>query len=85
MLYFHFNQQEYNLLPQQVKSSESVSYDEVKGYMTITEAAKATKTELKEFYSKFKIPEKVPADTMMKNISKIVPEYEFDKIKEALE
>jgi polyferredoxin len=75
----------YNLLPRQIEAGESISYSEVKGYMTIAEAAKATKTELKEFYNKFKIPETVPSDTMMKNISSMAPEYEFDKIKKALE
>jgi len=75
----------YPLLPEQVKAGKSVTIGEVKGYTTIEDAAKATKTELKEFYRKFKIPENVPADTMMKNISKIVSEYDFDKVKGDLE
>ena len=75
----------YPLLPEQVKAGESLTVGEVKGYMTIEDAAKATKTELKEFYRKFEIPENVPADTMMKNISKIVSEYDFDKVKGDLE
>lgn len=72
----------YQLLPEQIKSGESITFDEVKGYMTITEAAKATKTKLEEFYKKFEIPETVPPETTMKSISKIVPDYELDKIKE---
>ncbi|HEY5587190.1 MAG TPA: 4Fe-4S binding protein [Ruminiclostridium sp.] len=75
----------YPLLPEQVKAGESVSIGEVKGYMTIEDAAKATKIELKEFYKKFGIPESVPAETMMKNISKIVSGYDFDKVKGNLE
>ncbi len=71
----------YRLLPEQVKAGESIAFDEIKGYMTIKEAAEATKTELKEFYKKFKIPENVPDGTKMKEISKIVSGYEFDKIK----
>ena len=76
---------EYKLLPEQIKAGESVTFDEVKGYMTITDAAKATNTELKEFYKKFEIPESVPAETKMKDISKTVSGYEFDKVKETLD
>jgi polyferredoxin len=75
----------YKLLPEQVKAGESIAFDEIKGYMTIKEAAEATKTELKEFYKKFEIPENVPAETKMKEISKTVPGYEFDKFKESIE
>lgn len=74
----------YKLLPDKLKAGESISYEEVKGYMTIKEAAEATKTELKEFYKKFEIPESVPSSTMMKNISQSVQGYEFDSIKEKL-
>lgn len=74
----------YKLLPDQLKAGEIVSYEEVKGYMTIKEAAEATKTELKKFYEKFEIPETVPSDTMMKNISQVAPGYEFDAVKEKI-
>lgn len=74
----------YKVLPDKLKAGETISYEQVKGYMTIKEAAEATKMELKEFYIKFKIPESVPSDTMMKNISKLVQGYEFDEIKEEL-
>jgi len=75
----------YKLLPEQVKVGESVTFDEVKGYMTIKEAAEATKIDIKEFYKKFEIPENVPAETKMKDISKTVSGYEFDKVKEKLD
>ncbi|MBA4320078.1 MAG: 4Fe-4S ferredoxin [Flavobacterium sp.] len=74
----------YNLLPEQLKAGESIKLDEVKGYMSIKEAATATKTDLKEFYRKFEIPENVPAETSMKEISKVTPGYDFDKVKEKL-
>lgn len=74
----------YKVLPDKLRVGETISYEQVKGYMTIKEAAKATKTELKEFYIKFEIPENVPSDTMMKNISKLVQGYEFGEIKEKL-
>ena len=74
----------YDIMPEQLKAEEIVNFNEIKGYMTIKDAAEATKTELKEFYKKFQIPENVPSETMMKNISKIVPEYDLDKVKGSL-
>ena len=73
----------YDLTPNQLKTGESIKYDEVKGYMSIQEAATSTKTELKEFYEKFKIPPEVPAETKMKEISTVSPGYDFDKAKES--
>jgi cell division protein FtsB len=75
----------YKVLPDQIKTGERISFDEIKGYMTIKEAADATETELKEFYSKFGIPDNVPSETMMKDISKIAPDYDLDKAKERIE
>lgn len=74
----------YKLVPQSAEAGVFITLDEVKGYMTISEAAKATNTELKDFYKRYEIPVSVPPDTMMKNISKLVPEYEFDTMKEAV-
>ena len=75
----------YPLTPPQSTKGESINYDEVKGYMSIKEAAESTKTELGEFYIKFKIPENVPAETKMKEISKVAEGYDFDQVKESLE
>lgn len=74
----------YTVLPAPLEAGETINYDEVKGYMTIKEAAEATNTELKQFYQTFKIPENVPEETMMKEISKTVPDYSLDEAKEAL-
>lgn len=74
----------YKLTPDALKSGESIKYDEIKGYMTIEEAAKATKTDLKDFYSKFKIPENVSKNVKMKEIKDVSPGYEFDAAKESL-
>ncbi len=68
----------------QITSGETINYDEVKGYMTIYDAAAATKTDLKEFYAKFEIPESVPAETKMKEIVNISPGYDFEKAKLSL-
>ena len=75
----------YQLTPNQITTGESISYAEVKGYMSITEAALATKTDIKEFYKKFAIPETVPAETTMKEIVSIVPGYDFEKVKLSLQ
>lgn len=76
----------YELTPGTLKAGgESIGYDEVKGYMSIKEAAESSKTELKEFYKKFKIPANVPAETKMKEISTVSPGYDFENAKESLE
>ncbi|HEX3028709.1 MAG TPA: 4Fe-4S binding protein [Clostridia bacterium] len=74
----------YKLLPDKPKAGETIKLDEVKGYMTIKDAAESTGTELEEFYKKYEIPGNVPSDTMMKDISKSVDGYELDKVKEKL-
>ena len=73
----------YNLTVAPLKAGESIKYNEVKGYMSIKEAAESTKTELKEFYKKFEIPDTIPAETKMKEISKLAEGYDFDKVKES--
>lgn len=74
----------YDLLPEKLATGEYISFEEIKGYMTIQEAAAATNTEIEEFYKKFAIPENVPASTMMKGIGDLVEGYDFDGAKEAL-
>ena len=74
----------YKLLPEKVKAGDSISFAEVKGYMSINDAAAATKVNLDEFYKKYAIPASVPSQTKMKEISKVAPGYDFDKIKESL-
>jgi polyferredoxin len=75
----------YKLTPDELKTGESIGYDEIKGYMTIEEATKATKTELKDFYFKFKIPENVPKNVKMKEIQNVSPGYNLDAVKKSLE
>ncbi|MDP4126418.1 MAG: 4Fe-4S binding protein [Bacillota bacterium] len=74
----------YDLTPAALKAGEPITYDEIKGYMSIKEAAESSKTGLKEFYEKFKIPVSVPSETKMKEISTVSPGYDFDNIKESL-
>jgi Fe-S-cluster-containing hydrogenase component 2 len=74
----------YKFLPEMRKAGESIRLDEVSCGMRINEAATATRTDLKEFYKKFSVPENVPAETRMNGISKMVPGYDFEKAKEKL-
>jgi len=74
----------YELTPAPLQAGESIKYEEVKGYMSIKEAAESTNTDLTQFYTLFKIPENVPETTKMKEISQIVEGYEFDAVKESL-
>lgn len=73
----------YNLLPEPIKAGEKINVTEIKGYMTIKEASEATQIELNEFYKKFQIPEDIPANTKMKEISNLAPDYSFDEVKES--
>jgi ferredoxin len=75
----------YRVLPQRLKVSESIKLEEVKGFMTIKEASEYTKLDLKEFYTRFKIPENVPPETKMKGIRNTAPDYDFEKIKKDIE
>jgi ferredoxin len=72
----------YQVIPSALKEGEIISVTEIKGYYTIEEAALATGLSLKELYEKLGIPEQVSKNTKMKDISKEVPEYNFDVAKE---
>lgn len=74
----------YELTPAPLAAGEYLNYDEVKGSMSIKEAAESTDTELNVFYGIFKIPENVPAETKMKEISKVAEGYDLDLVKESI-
>jgi Fe-S-cluster-containing hydrogenase component 2 len=69
---------------ERVKAGQSIDVSEVRGFMTIREAAEATGTELRAFYQKFQIPQSVPDDTKMKEIGTKAPGYDFHKAKGAV-
>ncbi len=74
----------YQVLPQKLAEGQVISIEEIKGYMTIEEAAKQTQTELGAFYKLLKIPENVPKTTKLKEINSVASDYDFDAAKEAL-
>lgn len=57
----------------------------IKGSMTIQEAMGSLSMESKEFYTLFKIPETVPPQTILKEITNISPGYDFQQIKDSLQ
>jgi len=73
----------FEVVNESVKPNETIALSEVKGYMSIADAAKAVGLSEEQFRSAMKIPPSIPADTLMKGISAIVPEYDFDAAKES--
>jgi NAD-dependent dihydropyrimidine dehydrogenase PreA subunit len=67
------------------KEGETIKPSEVRGYMTIKDASSYTGMSIDSFYKLFKIPENVPEGTKLKEISNIVPGYNFDKLKHEME
>lgn len=71
----------FEILPKDLLKGEVIPISEVKGYHSIEEVAMATGLSLKEVYEKLGIPESVSKGTKLKEISKEVPEYDFDAAK----
>lgn len=57
----------------------------IKGSMSIREASFVLKVNIDEFYTIFEIPENVSDLTKLNEISTLVPEYDFDRIKISLD
>lgn len=72
----------FQILPSALKEGEVIPIYEVKGYYTIEDASVTTGLSLEEVYRQLSIPENVSKGTMLKEISKEVPEYNFDEAKE---
>lgn len=61
---------------------QKISFTEIKGYMTIAEAAQAIGFTEELFRSAMGIPAEVSADTAMNELSALIPGYDFDAAKE---
>ena len=72
----------YKVIKEMPKAGVTISILEIKGYFTIEETAKSTGWSLAETYTLLGIPETVPKTTKMKEISALVPGYNFDASKE---
>jgi Fe-S-cluster-containing hydrogenase component 2 len=70
------------VLPEQSKTNETIAITDIKGYMSIADAAIAVGIPEDQFRTVMQIPSNVPSDTLMKGISEIVESYDFDSAKE---
>lgn len=71
----------YEILPKALEKGQTIPISELRGYYSIEEAAAATGLSLKEVYDKLGIPENVFKGTRLKEVSKVVPNYDFDAAK----
>lgn len=63
------------------ETGETVNIADLRGSMTISEGAAYAGKSLEEFYSIMEIPSTVPSDTLLKNVSTLVPGYDFHVMK----
>ncbi len=75
----------YNVLPQPVVEGETISTEELKGYMTLEDVAKYTGTSLEELYEILNLPGNIPPATKMKEVKNYVPDFEVSTARELLQ
>ncbi|MBK5243724.1 MAG: 4Fe-4S ferredoxin, partial [Eubacteriaceae bacterium] len=66
-------------------TSEKIDVSAIKGSMSIREAMYSLNMDSTAFYALFKIPEAVPPQTLLKEISTVSPGYDFQQIKDSLQ
>ncbi|GIM29983.1 4Fe-4S ferredoxin [Clostridium polyendosporum] len=74
----------YNTLPAPIPANQTITADEIKGYMTLKEVANGLKVDIKELYEKLDIPENVPEKTRFKDVKNFIPEFSSDEAKDIL-
>lgn len=74
----------YQEKPEAVKAGEVIKAEDIKGYMTLQEVSDGLQMPLDELYKKLEIDKKVPADTKMKDIQNIVPDFDVEAAREKL-
>ncbi len=75
----------FNVLPKKIEAGQTIKPEEIKGYMTLKEISSALNMNIKDFYKKLSIPENVPENTKLKEVSKYLPDFNTEKAKELLE
>ncbi len=66
-------------------TSGTVDVSAIKGSMTIQQAIDSLGIGQAEFYALFKIPDNVPPETVLKEISTISPGYDFQSVKDSIQ
>lgn len=74
----------YNMLPEPIPASKTISIDEIRGYMTLKEVASGLKIDIKELYEKLDIPKTVPEETKFKDVKKYIEGFTDEKAKDIL-
>lgn len=72
----------FQVLPESAVEGKTVTFLELKGYMTISEAATAVGMAEDAFRDAMNIPAETPSDTQMSGLSALIPDYDFDAAKE---
>ena len=75
----------YSNVPKPLKAGETLSIEEIRGFMSLADVASGLKMDIKELYTKLEIPESVPPTTKFKELSQFVPGMTDEKAKEILE
>lgn len=66
-------------------TSDAIDVSGIKGSMSIQQAMDSLGMNSKDFYALFKIPETVPPETILKEISTVSPGYDFQQVKDSLQ
>jgi ferredoxin len=75
----------YSNVPKPLEVGETLSIEEIRGFMSLADVASGLKMDIKELYTKLEIPESVPPTTKFKELSTFVPGMTDEKAKEILE
>jgi NapH/MauN family ferredoxin-type protein len=75
----------YNLLPPELSAAEgALDVDSLKGYMTLQEISNGIAMPLDEVYRRLGIPESVPSDIKVKDLSQYIDGFDFHEAQDKL-
>lgn len=74
----------FTVLPQPITAGKTISVEQIRGYMTLKEISSSMKIDIKELYTKLKIPNNVPENTKLKEVKNFLPGFTDEKAKEIL-
>lgn len=74
----------YTTLPGSIPASQTISIDEIRGYMTLREVANGLNIDIKELYIRLGISEDVPENTKFKEVKNYIPDFSDEKARNIL-